>query len=84
MGPLVAAARQEVGRLGLTQALELVRQHMIVEALRRSGGSKRAAAKLLGIDRAYLRPAWLRGGRTNGRFVKVASQLGRYVTLRKF
>jgi DNA-binding NtrC family response regulator len=54
-GPLVAASRQEVGHLGLTQALELVRQHMIVEALRRSGGSKRAAAKLLRIDRAYLR-----------------------------
>lgn len=53
--PLLAACRCAVGRLGLAEALDLIRQHMILEALRRCGGSKRAAAKLLAIDRAYLR-----------------------------
>lgn len=43
-----------VGRLGLKEAQEHLRHAMNREALRRTGGSKRAAARLLGITRRYV------------------------------
>lgn len=47
-------ARQLVGRIGLKEAQGLVRTAMSGEALQRTGGSRRAAAKLLGVHRRYV------------------------------
>jgi hypothetical protein len=44
-------ARLLVGRLGLKQAYQALRAAMYQEALQRAGGSRRGAARLLGIDR---------------------------------
>jgi len=44
-------ARTLVGRLGLKEAQELLRDEMYAEALARSGGSRRGAARVLGINR---------------------------------
>ena len=44
-------ARDLVGQLGLKEAQELLREEMYSEALARSGGSRRAAARILGINR---------------------------------
>jgi DNA-binding NtrC family response regulator len=48
---LIRAARVEVGARGLKQAQRVVRLSMCQEALDRAGGSRRAAARLLGVDR---------------------------------
>lgn len=47
-------ARNLVGRIGLKQAQAALRGMMNVEALARTGGSRRAAASLLGVDRRYV------------------------------
>ena len=47
-------ARLLVGRVGLKQAQEQLRGSMNTEALERTGGSRRAAAALLGVDRRYV------------------------------
>jgi DNA-binding response OmpR family regulator len=47
-------ARLLVGRVGLKQAQEQLRSSMNLEALERTGGSRRAAAHLLGVDRRYV------------------------------
>jgi hypothetical protein len=47
-------ARNLVGRIGLKQAQAALRAMMNVEALARTGGSRRAAAGLLGVDRRYV------------------------------
>ncbi len=46
-----AMARMLVGQLSLREAQELVRSVMYAQALFASGGSRRRAAKLLGVDR---------------------------------
>jgi DNA-binding NtrC family response regulator len=48
---LIHAARVEVGTRDLKQAQRVVRLSMCQEALDRAGGSRRAAARLLGVDR---------------------------------
>lgn len=48
---LVEAARAEVGRRDLKEAQRVVRLTMCAEAIARCGGSRRAAARLLGVDR---------------------------------
>ncbi len=45
------AARHEVGGRNLKQAQRVVRLTMCEEALARAGGSRRAAARMLGVDR---------------------------------
>jgi DNA-binding NtrC family response regulator len=47
-------ARLLVGRVGLKEAQEQLRGSMNFEALERTGGSRRAAAHLLGVDRRYV------------------------------
>lgn len=47
-------ARKLVGRIGLKQAQVALRGMMNAEALARTGGSRRAAASLLGVDRRYV------------------------------
>lgn len=44
-------ARLLVGRMDLKQAMHLLRACMVEEALRGSGGSRRSAARLLGVSR---------------------------------
>ena len=44
-------ARAMVGRLGLKEAQGMLRDEMYAEALARSGGSRRGAARVLGINR---------------------------------
>lgn len=51
---LLAVARSSVGRLGLKEAQKMLRAEMFKEALRRVGGNRHAAARLLGIDRRYI------------------------------
>ena len=48
------AARVLVGRVGLKDAISDLRGAMVREALSRSGGSHRAAARLLEVDRRYI------------------------------
>jgi hypothetical protein len=48
-------SRGLVGCVGLKEAQHHLRVAMIAEALRRTAGSRRAAAFLLGVDRAYVR-----------------------------
>ncbi len=48
---LIAAASLEVGRLGVREAQDVVRRTMYLEALARTKGSRKAAARLLGVDR---------------------------------
>jgi DNA-binding NtrC family response regulator len=48
---LIHAAKEEVGLRDLKQAQRVVRLSMCQEALARAGGSRRAAARLLGVDR---------------------------------
>jgi DNA-binding response OmpR family regulator len=47
-------ARQLVGRIGLKEAQECLRGTMHLEALTRTGGSRRAAAHLLRVHRRYV------------------------------
>ncbi len=47
-------ARLLVGRLGLKEAIGTLRGTMNTEALRRTGLSRRAAAKMLDVDRRYV------------------------------
>ncbi len=47
-------ARQLVGRIGLKDAIQHLRGTMNTEALARTGGSRRAAADLLGVHRSYV------------------------------
>jgi ActR/RegA family two-component response regulator len=49
--PLIHAAKREVGNRDLKQAQRAVRLSMCEEALERNGGSRRAAARTLGVDR---------------------------------
>ena len=44
-------ARQLVGRLGLKEAQDMLRDEMYIEALARTGGNRRRAARILGVDR---------------------------------
>lgn len=53
--PFRTACAHQVGRKGLKETLNVVRSEMVGSALDMTRGSKRAAAKLLGIDRAYVR-----------------------------
>ena len=46
--------RQLVGRMGLKEAQLCLRWSMHVEAMARTGGSRRAAAKLLKVQRSYV------------------------------
>jgi DNA-binding NtrC family response regulator len=48
---LIAAASLEVGRLGVREAQDVVRRTMYAEALARTNGSRKAAARLLKVDR---------------------------------
>jgi hypothetical protein len=48
---LVAAASRGVGRLGVREAQDVVRRTMYSEALARTKGSRKAAARLLRVDR---------------------------------
>lgn len=52
---LKIACRHLLGAWALADVVDTVRHHMIREALERSQGNLHRAAKLLGIDRAYLR-----------------------------
>jgi DNA-binding response OmpR family regulator len=52
--PLLAAARQMVGSLGLTDAQRLVRRAMAKEALTRFDGNRHAVARTLQVDRRYV------------------------------
>jgi DNA-binding response OmpR family regulator len=47
-------ARLLVGRVGMKEAQEALRGSMSSEALERTGGSRRAAASLLRVDRRYV------------------------------
>jgi hypothetical protein len=47
-------AREVVGRIGLKEAQALLRVAMHGEALRQVAGSRRAAARVLGVDRRYV------------------------------
>jgi len=49
-----ATARRVVGRVGLKQVLSIMRANMVVECLQRNQGSRRAAARELGVDRRYV------------------------------
>jgi DNA-binding NtrC family response regulator len=51
LDPLARVARVEVGVRDLKEAQRVLRLAMYDEALHRTGGSRRAAAKLLGVDR---------------------------------
>jgi DNA-binding response OmpR family regulator len=51
---LLAAARQMVGSLGLTDAQRLVRRAMAKEALTRFDGNRHAVARTLQVDRRYV------------------------------
>jgi DNA-binding NtrC family response regulator len=44
-----------VGHIGLKEAQDELRDAMNTEALMRTAGNRRAAARLLGVDRAYVR-----------------------------
>jgi DNA-binding NtrC family response regulator len=46
-----AIARELVGCLGLKEAQEVLRDEMYGEALARTGGNRRRAARILGVDR---------------------------------
>jgi DNA-binding NtrC family response regulator len=48
---LVGTARLEVGLRDMKEAQRVLRLSMCAEALRQSGGSRRAAARVLGVDR---------------------------------
>lgn len=48
---LVCTARLEVGLRDMKEAQRVLRLSMCAEALRQSGGSRRAAARVLGVDR---------------------------------
>ena len=43
------------GEVGLTEAVQTLEQQVVVEALRRTGGNKSAAASLIRISRRMLR-----------------------------
>jgi len=47
-------AREVVGRIGLKQAQAMLRIAMHGEALRQCEGSRRAAARVLAVDRRYV------------------------------
>jgi transcriptional regulator with PAS, ATPase and Fis domain len=47
-------ARHFVGTIDLKEAQRILRRAMRDEALRRAAGSRRRAAKLLGVDRRYV------------------------------
>lgn len=47
-------AKEVVGRIGLKQAQSMLRIAMHGEALRRCDGSRRAAARVLAVDRRYV------------------------------
>ena len=47
-------ARHFVGLVDLKEAQRMLRRAMRDEALRRASGSRRRAAKLLGVDRRYV------------------------------
>lgn len=51
---LIAQARASVGRLGIHEAEALLRRTMVEEALARSEGSRRSAARLLSVSRQAL------------------------------
>jgi two-component system, response regulator RegA len=51
---LALSARSAVGHIGLKDAEETLRRSMVAEALDRSGGNRRGAARLLAISRELL------------------------------
>jgi DNA-binding NtrC family response regulator len=51
---LAPQLRSAVGKEGLPDMEELVRHTMVTEALKRAGGSRRGAARLLGVSRQVL------------------------------
>jgi hypothetical protein len=52
--PFTVAARELVGRVGLKQAQKRLRSAMFRVALDRVSGNRRAAARMLGVDRRYV------------------------------
>ncbi len=53
-GELAAKIRAAVGRIQIRELEIAVRRTMVLEALRRSNGNRRAAARLLGVSRQHL------------------------------
>jgi DNA-binding NtrC family response regulator len=51
---LRAMVREGVGQMGVREAELVVRRTMVAEALARSGGNRRAAARMLGVSRQHL------------------------------
>lgn len=51
---LIAAIRGAVGSVGMRDLEIAVRREMVREALGRSGGNRRAAARMLGVSRQHL------------------------------
>jgi hypothetical protein len=48
------SVRALVGRVGMKDVLHRVRELMLDEALARTGGSRKGAARLLAVDRKYV------------------------------
>ena len=64
---ILELARHLVGSIDMVKAQRLLRMAMHGEALKRTRGSRRAAAKLLGVDRRYVqRLAETADGSTKG------------------
>lgn len=51
---LASAARFNTGFVGVKEAQRTVRTEMFREALRKTGGNRHAAARVLGVDRRYV------------------------------
>jgi hypothetical protein len=62
-----AACRAQVGNRSLRSVLEYARAEMAAEALKRAQGSVRGAARLLSVDRAYVRRLRALRSRRDGR-----------------
>lgn len=72
-----AAARSAVGRLGLTEAIQLFRVFMVETALKRKEGSRRAAARVLGITRPAVQHILRRKGTATLRAVDTSAPVVR-------
>jgi DNA-binding NtrC family response regulator len=54
MDELENLLRSSVGRVGVRELMAAARRVMVAEALARTGGNRRAAARLLGVSRQTL------------------------------